>query len=128
MSDVEITPNLTNARGRRGRLSFLKISLMLWIPYVIIMFGLSYVIGYTIQQGESTALQITMGISIFAAGFLTTICGVLSYITCIQRFHDINRSGWWAVLMLIPGVNLLVWLYLVFAFGTRGPNRYSVTE
>jgi uncharacterized membrane protein YhaH (DUF805 family) len=43
----------------------------------------------------------------------------------IRRLHDINRSGWWWWLGLIPivgGIVLLVWLC---TRGTEGSNRYG---
>jgi uncharacterized membrane protein YhaH (DUF805 family) len=43
----------------------------------------------------------------------------------IRRLHDIDRSGWWALLIFLP---ILGWFALfVFACldGTRGANRYG---
>ena len=43
----------------------------------------------------------------------------------VRRLHDLNRPDWWAVGMFIPVVNFVLELYLFFAEGTRGPNRYG---
>ena len=43
----------------------------------------------------------------------------------ILRFHDLNYSGWFALLLFIPYVDLLVGLYVIFASGTDGPNKYG---
>ena len=43
----------------------------------------------------------------------------------IKRWHDIGKSGWAAVLLLIPGVNFLVLMYMLLAPGTQGPNPYG---
>src|SRR5690606_37567027 len=42
-----------------------------------------------------------------------------------RRLHDLNRSGGWMLLMLIPGINLLFLFYLLLVPGTRGPNRFG---
>jgi uncharacterized membrane protein YhaH (DUF805 family) len=44
---------------------------------------------------------------------------------CAMRCHDLGRSGWMAWLMLLPGINVAFLLYLLFASGTRTPNRYG---
>ena len=48
-----------------------------------------------------------------------------SYMISIRRLHDLNKSGWWVLLYLIPYVNLIFGLYLLFAPGTHGYNRYG---
>jgi uncharacterized membrane protein YhaH (DUF805 family) len=42
----------------------------------------------------------------------------------VRRLHDVNMSGWWAVLTFVPLVGLytLVWLC---GPGTEGPNRFG---
>ena len=42
-----------------------------------------------------------------------------------RRLNDADRSGWWLLLMLVPLVNLLLSLYLLFAPGTHGRNRFG---
>ena len=44
---------------------------------------------------------------------------------CVKRYHDFNRSGWWAVLMLIPYLNFLVALIIGFIPGKSGDNQYG---
>jgi uncharacterized membrane protein YhaH (DUF805 family) len=39
----------------------------------------------------------------------------------IRRAHDLNLSGWWGLLMLLPPTGL----WLLFADGTRGANRFG---
>jgi membrane associated rhomboid family serine protease len=46
---------------------------------------------------------------------------VLSALLTIQRAHDFNSSGWLALLVLIPLVNLIFW----FIPGTDGENRFG---
>jgi uncharacterized membrane protein YhaH (DUF805 family) len=44
----------------------------------------------------------------------------------VKRFHDLDHSGWMCLLTLIPLVNLLVGLYLLFAPGSDRPNRFGL--
>jgi uncharacterized membrane protein YhaH (DUF805 family) len=50
---------------------------------------------------------------------------VLSMIVTARRLHDMGRSGWWALLMLLPILNMLVFLVLAVFPGDTGPNKYG---
>ncbi len=43
----------------------------------------------------------------------------------IRRLHDIDKSGWWLLLVLIPFVGSIVLLVFYCLEGTRGPNRFG---
>lgn len=43
----------------------------------------------------------------------------------VRRLHDLDFSGWWAVLVFAPFVNLLLCLVLLFKKGTVGMNSYG---
>ncbi|WP_306131771.1 DUF805 domain-containing protein [Roseivivax marinus] len=42
-----------------------------------------------------------------------------------RRLHDIGRSGWWQLLILLPVVGLLVLIYWFAQRPEPGPNRYG---
>lgn len=44
----------------------------------------------------------------------------------IQRCHDLNKSGFFSLLMFIPIVCFFWGLYLTFAKGTDGTNSYGL--
>lgn len=43
----------------------------------------------------------------------------------IKRLHDLDKSGWFLLLNLIPIVNWGLSIYLLFFKGTEGPNRFG---
>lgn len=43
----------------------------------------------------------------------------------VRRLHDINYSGWWYLLVVVPVVGFLVYLVLLFWRGTKGANRFG---
>lgn len=43
----------------------------------------------------------------------------------MRRFHDLNKPGWWALASVVPLVNVIAELYLLFAKGTAGENQYG---
>ncbi|WP_457561902.1 DUF805 domain-containing protein [Caminibacter pacificus] len=49
----------------------------------------------------------------------------VNFAIIVKRFHDLNRSGWWALLMLVPVVNFIIGLFLLFKKGTEGANDFG---
>lgn len=43
----------------------------------------------------------------------------------VRRLHDQDRTGWWALIMLIPIVGMLVLLYFMIQDSTSGVNRFG---
>lgn len=43
----------------------------------------------------------------------------------VRRFHDQDKSGWFALLNLFPYVGALIVLIFMFFDGTAGPNQYG---
>ncbi len=50
---------------------------------------------------------------------------VLSYFNSMKRAHDLDKTGWIVLVSFIPFVNIIFGLYLLFAKGTDGPNKYG---
>lgn len=50
----------------------------------------------------------------------------LFIIQTIKRMHDINLSGWWTLLVLVPVVNILVGVWALVKKGTNGKNKYDL--
>ena len=42
----------------------------------------------------------------------------------VRRLHDIDKSGWWALLSLVPIANLVILVFMFFN-GTVGENRFG---
>ncbi len=48
-----------------------------------------------------------------------------SLAVCVRRFHDQDRSGWFALLLLIPAVGVIIVLVLMALPGSPGANRFG---
>lgn len=46
----------------------------------------------------------------------------------VRRLHDVNRSGWWYLLILVPLIGPLVLLYWAIQAGDAGSNAYGDPE
>lgn len=43
----------------------------------------------------------------------------------VRRLHDINKSGWWYFISMVPVVGGIWLLILMCTDGTNGPNAYG---
>jgi len=49
-----------------------------------------------------------------------------SFALTIRRLHDIGKSGWFFVILLISVVGLVWLIILLFSDGTEGENKYGL--
>ncbi len=43
----------------------------------------------------------------------------------LRRLHDLNKSAWYSLRILIPVYGLYIIFYILFAAGTKGENKYG---
>ncbi len=43
----------------------------------------------------------------------------------VRRLHDIDRTGWWVLISLVPLVGWIVLLVFHVQDSTLGPNKYG---
>jgi uncharacterized membrane protein YhaH (DUF805 family) len=43
----------------------------------------------------------------------------------VRRLHDIDRSGWWMLILLLPIIGAIVLFVFMCLRGTAGPNRFG---
>mgnify|MGYP003304231027 CR=1 FL=1 len=69
-----------------------------------------------------------MSVEIPEVMYLVWIAGVAllipSLAVCVRRLHDIGKSGWWYLLVLIPLVNLVL-IYFFILDSQPGVNQYG---
>jgi uncharacterized membrane protein YhaH (DUF805 family) len=107
-----------SGRGRLGRLRYLAYSVGFGLLANVITAGLLAALGPMGQSGGTAALGISVLVAIFVL--------VVSFFLVIQRLHDMNASGWLSLLILVPIVNAIVVLVLLFMPGTQGENRFGL--
>ena len=56
---------------------------------------------------------------------LLTIVGIPWMMLMVRRLHDLNRNGFWSLLVFVPVASFFLFLYLCCFRGTRGRNSYG---
>ena len=97
--------------GRIGRLRFLAYSVGAWLLATVVALVAGVALG---ALGNNKLIALAPMLS-------TIVYFVVSALLLIQRSHDMNLSGWFSLLALIPLVGL-VW---IFKGGSSGANRFG---
>jgi uncharacterized membrane protein YhaH (DUF805 family) len=67
--------------------------------------------------------------SVMGLNVLTIVFGLAALLpgiaVSIRRLHDIDKSGWFLLLSLIPIVGAIIVLVWMCQAGTPGPNRFG---
>ena len=59
-------------------------------------------------------------------GALYNIAAILpGFAVCFRRLHDIGKSGWWWLIVLIPFVGAIVLLVFMLLDSQPGANKYG---
>src|SRR5690606_13808528 len=78
-------------------------------------------------------LNIAVGIVSTVSETLSGILGFVVWLAVIvpsiavsvRRLHDIDRTGWWVLINLIPLIGLIILLFFFVQRGTPGDNRFG---
>jgi len=115
-------PKVLTFKGRIGRLRYLAYA-----------FGTSLVLVAAL--GLLTVVAILLG-SIFSSDLGSIIMAimmtmyyigvtVISVMFLKRRLNDLDKSGWWALVVLVPLLNLVLTIYILFFPGSEGSNRFG---
>ena len=92
--------------GRANRFEF-------W-AYVLVTFVISLVFGF-IPGTVGTILKTIVGLALLLPGLGVTA----------RRLHDVDKSGWFQLLYLVPFVGAIIVLVLCIPEGSKESNQYG---
>jgi len=121
--DALYTPKIISFQGRIGRMRYLAYSLGFSLLMNLVM---TPFVGFSAMMGGMAGSPESMGtLSIIVLALITIVSLVIGVMFVKRRLNDLNRSGWWMLLFIVPVVNLLLIIYLLFFPGTDGANNYG---
>lgn len=95
-----------------------------YIKRMLALLGITFILAFLVNFS-----LLIVGADILAEDTLEGALGLLTLIPSlalmIRRLHDLDRPAWWVIATFVPLLNLVLWLYLLFARGTYGPNQYG---
>jgi uncharacterized membrane protein YhaH (DUF805 family) len=106
--------NYVNFYGRASRSEF-----WYWVLFAFLVSIAAFVVDYALF---SLPVAILGG----PISFLVSLGLLLPNLSvAVRRLHDVDRTGWWVLLALIPVVGLIVLIIWWCQQGTVGPNRFG---
>lgn len=106
--------------GRAVRSEFWWYCLFVFLVSLLISFVEG---GWTSEVGPGTAAAFYQGGPIANIWALANL--VPSLAVGARRLHDLDKSGWWQLLGLIPLVGIIVLIVWWASRGTQGTNRFG---
>ncbi len=109
-----VLENYANFNGRARRSEYWYYTLVN-IIILIIASILDNALGLTLGALPYGAFYCLYGLAVFIPGLAVAV----------RRLHDVNKSGWFLLIALIPLVGA-IWLLVLFCTeGTKGENQYG---
>ncbi len=103
--------NYVNFTGRAARSEF-----WYWVLFAILASIAAGLIDLGLFPGSQISpINTLVGLALFLPGLAVSV----------RRLHDLDRSGWWVLLIFIPLIGLIVLIIWNCMRGTPGPNRFG---
>ncbi|WP_426336954.1 DUF805 domain-containing protein [Pseudoduganella sp. R-31] len=119
-SDETYMPKFFSLSGRIGRVRYLAYGFgagLLMMPIVFLLAGLGALTGSSANgAGAAGAIGGLLGYALYLVAILSQVR---------RRLHDLGKSGWMGLLMIVPLVNIIFGLWLLFGSGDEGANEYG---
>src|SRR5947209_12237374 len=86
----------------------------------VLVFLIIYAVCFAIDYNTSGFGQLMPLITIaYLAHFIPGLA------VLVRRLHDVDRSGWWMLISLVPVLGSIWLLVLLCSEGTYGPNQFG---
>jgi len=103
--------NYVNFSGRAVRSEF-----WFWVLFAIIASVVAKLIDFALfPSSDVSPINSLVGLALFLPGLAMSV----------RRLHDIDRSGWWILLVLIPLIGAIILIIWYCQKGTTGSNRFG---
>ena len=103
-------------QGRASRSEYWWFQLLIIICYLILI-GSDEAIIFRDHTAYDVLVWMAIGVIV--------ICLLPALAVTIRRLHDINKSGGWILISLIPFIGSLLLLLMLILEGTKGKNRFG---
>ena len=103
-----------------GLMQLMQLLLLILLFYIFIPHDID---AHLVQDYLAAHSMLTLPLFLLCVPFF-----ILYFSLIIRRLHDLNKTGWLALLILIPFIKSLFYIYILFFKGTPGPNRFGPPE
>jgi uncharacterized membrane protein YhaH (DUF805 family) len=130
---LEVPKEQSGLFGFKGRLSvlgYMARSALLLLAMAAIGVAFYFSLGgmsglLSVENSQMGTLPLVMSV-VFALSFIPFMWIGMALLA--KRLHDINRSGWWMLLTLVPIVGMIYALYISLKPGNPEDNHFGVVN
>lgn len=115
---MELLNKIYTTEGRLNRLRYFMYQIIWMLISAVVGAILGFMCEFLTNDVQSLLVIVPTVIFSFAAGIGSIMLG-------IRRLHDLNKSGWFMLLLLVPLINMVFALYMYLAPGQVGANKYG---
>ena len=128
MSDIysSISNKFFRRSGRLNRLKHLILQLALIgadMAFFVLLFILAVILSLLLPDYIYKEYIVNILVALYLIEAL--LIGISRFLLMIRRLHDLNCSGFWVILVFVPLVNIVFFLWLLIKKGTEGDNDYG---
>jgi uncharacterized membrane protein YhaH (DUF805 family) len=86
-----------------------------WYLFVVLVTTLAAIVDLAIFGPKAELISTLTGLGLLLPSLAITV----------RRLHDIDRSGWWIYITLLPVVGAIILIVFHCLRSTPGPNRFG---
>ena len=121
--------NYFDFSNRTSRKDYWLFILMNIIVNIVLSFAIVKIFGYNIDISKISSLEELKLISRTTVGLINIIWYVINLIPSlsisVRRMHDINKSGWAILVLIIPLVGWIIYLIFTLRASVNANNNYG---
>ncbi len=89
--------------------------------FALFSFGMSIILNIV---DAALFSSLTGGVGLLGLIWMLAVI-VPSIAVGVRRLHDVDKSGWWYLLIFVPLIGVLILIYFFIQKGTDGPNQFG---
>lgn len=120
-----IIQNYFSLSGRLNRKPFILRSVVATFVPILFAILLFFVFAGGFRPGMEYRHKDLLWLHVLLHSLLIILAIIAGFSLGIRRCHDLDKSGWWLLLGMVPYINVAWWLYLMCKRGTVGWNRFG---
>jgi len=118
-----VEQKLFSLKGRLSVLGYMARN-MVWLLCFALLGGVMFLSMGPMMEGGDSPNMFAMAAMVVAAIAMIPLLFVSLALTA-KRLHDLNLSGWWMLLMMIPLLGSLFWIVAMLWPGKNTGNRFG---
>ena len=92
--------------------------------WYFVLFNLVVYIVFSLIDALLGTFNVVQGVGLLSGLYALAVL-IPTLAVHVRRLHDIDRTGWWILIRLIPLIGTIVLLVFALTPGTPGSNRYG---